>query len=186
MSDWRSDLKMLQRRPPSKNIMQTIINVMSSDTDDRAAAILAGSLVEVSLVGPIALITRRQEHIEQDFWRTGAPHRWFANKIIKAASLGIIGPQTTSNLEVIRLVRNAFAHSLSEIEFTTPEVERACSQLTLSRNAEFFVTGEPTRKARYRYCYACDAVFRGLLAYVLLPWVAGSGWPEPPTQPILP
>jgi hypothetical protein len=46
MSDWQSDLKMLQRRPPSKNIMHTIINVMSSDTDDRAAAILAGSLVE--------------------------------------------------------------------------------------------------------------------------------------------
>jgi hypothetical protein len=54
----------------------------------------------------------------------------FAYKISKAEGLGLIGSQTTSNLEVIRLVRNAFAHSLSEIEFTTPEVERACSLLS--------------------------------------------------------
>jgi hypothetical protein len=47
--------------------MQTIINVMSSDTDDRAAAILVGSLVEASLNGPIAFITRPPTNGEE-YW----------------------------------------------------------------------------------------------------------------------
>lgn len=185
MSDWQSDLKMLQRRPPSKNVMQTIINVMSSDTDDRAAAILAAALVETSLIGPIALTTRNEAWIKKLFWKRFARWDTFDKRIKEAERLGLIGPQTTSNLEVIRLVRNAFAHSLSEIEFTTPEVERACSVLKLIR-PELLATPEPTRQARYHYCYACDAVFQAMIAYVGVPWATGTGRPGPPARPVLP
>jgi hypothetical protein len=185
MSEWQSDLKMLQRRPPSKNIMQTIINVMSSDTDDRAAAILAATFVETSLIGPIAIITGNEAEIEKHFWKRRGRWSNFDSRIKEATNLGIVGPQTTSNLDIIRLVRNAFAHSLSEIEFTTPEVERACSVLKLIR-PELLATPEPRRQARYHYCYACYEVFQAMIAYVGLPWVAGSGRPAPPARPVLP
>ena len=185
MSDWQSDLKMLQRRPPSKNIMQTIINVMSSDTDDRATAILVATLPEVSLIGPIAYSTRREAMIEEGFWCDRAPYRHFNNRISKAASVGLIGSKTTSNLDIIRRVRNAFAHSLSEIEFTTPEVERACSLLKPIR-PELLATPEPTRQARYHYCYACHEVFQAMITYVGVPWATGTGWSGRPAQPVLP
>jgi hypothetical protein len=122
MPDWQSDLKMLQRKPPSKNIAQTIINVMSNDTDDRAAAILAGSLVETSLIGPIAIITGNEAEIEKLFWKRSGRWSTFDSRIKEAANLGIVGRQTTSNLEVIRLVRNAFAHSLSESSSQLPKL----------------------------------------------------------------
>jgi hypothetical protein len=184
MSDWQSDLKMLQRRPPSKNIMQTIINVMSSDTDDRAAAILAAALVETSLIGPVALATRNEARIKKLFWKPFARWNTFEKRIKEAECVRLIGPQTKNNLDIIRLVRNAFAHSLSEIDFTTPEVERACS-LKLIR-PELLAAPEPTRQARYHYCYACHEVFQAMIAYVGVPWATGTGWPGRPAQPVLP
>jgi hypothetical protein len=95
---------------------------MSSDTDDRAAAILAGSLVETSLIGPIAIITGNEAEIEKLFWKRSGRWSTFDSRIKEAANLGIVGRQTTSNLEVIRLVRNAFAHSLSESSSQLPKL----------------------------------------------------------------
>jgi hypothetical protein len=146
MSDWQSDLKMLQRKPPSKNILQTITNVMAGDTDDRATAILAAALVETSLIGPIAIISGNEAEIERHFWKRSGRWSTFDRRIKEAANLGIIGPQTTSNLDIIRGVRNAFAHSLSEVHFTTPEVERACSLLKLIR-PELLATPETATPA---------------------------------------
>jgi hypothetical protein len=186
MSDWKDDLGKLKRRPPSQNILQTILNVMASNADDRSVAILAGSLVEVSLIGPIALSIQRPANIEEDFWHDRAPYRTFNNKIVKAKSLEITGPQATANLEVIRLVRNTFAHSLSDLEFAMPEIARACARLILSNNAEFFVSQETIRAARYRYCRACDVVFRVMFNFVALQWITGSGLPGRPSQPLLP
>jgi hypothetical protein len=166
MTDWVDDLDKLKRRPPSKNIAQTIVRVMVSASDDRTTAILAAALVETSLIGPIALVTR-SPYLEKEFW---LPRRLlsldFKDRIGKASAVGLIGPNTTNNLEVIRHVRNAFAYSLSEIEFTTPEVERACALLTPPPKKDRYATPEPTIEPRYRYCIACDAVFQAMLLYV--------------------
>jgi hypothetical protein len=76
-----------------------------------------------------------------------------------------IGVRTKSNLDVIRTVRNAFAHSMIEVTFTILPVATACGMLALSEDAKFFVEQETERKSRWQYCYACDAIFRVLLEH---------------------
>jgi hypothetical protein len=188
MADWMADLEKLKQRPPSKNVKKTIINVMVGPSDDRTAALLAAALVDASLVRPIAVAARPPNAQEIRISQTLLSSD-FAAKIKKAFTHKLIGPNTKKNLEVIKEVRNAFAHSFSEIEFTTPEVERACAMLTLPPNKTFYVdpAEEPKREGRYRYCIACDAVFQAMLHYIGVPWATGSGWPSgPPTQPLLP
>lgn len=104
MTDWVDDLDKLKRRPPSKNVAQTIVRVMVSASDDRTTAILAAALVETSLIGPIALVTR-SPNLEKEFW---LPRRLlsldFKDRISKASAVGPIGPNTTNNLEVIDML----------------------------------------------------------------------------------
>jgi hypothetical protein len=189
MSKWKTALRALSQKSPSKDIAQTILNTMRSEADDRTTAIVAAAFVEVSLVGPIAQITgiSGQKAITELFWDRESLFATFSRKIEGATLLRVIGAETASNLEVIRHVRNAFAHSLSDVSFTTPEVERACARLTLSSKADFFVAQEQKRKTRYRYCYACDGVFRPLLNYVAAPFVTGTPRPAGlPSRPVLP
>jgi hypothetical protein len=88
-------------------------------------------------------------------------------------------------LRVIRLVRNVFAHAMVEVTFTTPEIVAACHEIVLSPNAQFFVDQESQREIRYRFCYGCDPVFRGLLGFLARPFIFGTP-PIKPSQPILP
>jgi hypothetical protein len=188
MADWKDDLDKLKQRPPSKNVAKTIINVMVGPSDDRTTALLAAALVEASLIRPIAVAARSPNAQEVRVSRTLLSSD-FAAKIKKAFAHGLIGPATKKNLEVIKDVRNAFAHSFSEIEFTTPEVERACVMLTPPHDKAVYIdpAKNSKREVRYRYCIACDSVFQAMLHYVGVSWATGSGWPSgPPAQPLLP
>ena len=193
MADWKDDfetlkddLDKLKQKPPSENVKKTIMNVMIGPSDDRTTALLAAALVDASLIRPIA-VAARSPNVEE-IRVSGLLSSPFAEKIKKAFTHGLIGPETKKNLEVIKEVRNAFAHSLSDIEFRTAEIERSCAMLTAPPNKAFYVdpAEEPQREARYRYCIACDAVFQAMLLYVGIPWATGSGWPGPPAQPLLP
>jgi hypothetical protein len=187
MTEWLDDLEKLKLRPPSKNVTKTIMNVMVGTSDDRTAALLPAALVDTSLIRPIAAAARPPNAQELRVSETLLSSD-FSAKIKKAFAHGLIGPDTKKNLEVIKEVRNAFAHSLSEIEFATPEVERACAMLTPPPNMAFYVdpAENPQRGARYRYCIVCDAVFQAMLLYVGVPWTTGSGWPGRPAEPLLP
>lgn len=62
----------------------------------------------------------------------GAPLRDFGSKIRLSYALGIIGAKAKADLDLIRHIRNTFAHSRAELTFELPEVADACALLTLS------------------------------------------------------
>jgi hypothetical protein len=43
--------------------------------------------------------------------------------------MGIINAQTKAELDRIRLIRNTFAHGISEISFDTPEIRNECEHI---------------------------------------------------------
>ncbi len=45
--------------------------------------------------------------------------------------MGIIGPTTRFDLDIIRTLRNEFAHSRASFSFETPEVRAVCDQLKI-------------------------------------------------------
>src|SRR5580704_19143533 len=55
------------------------------------------------------------------------------NKVRVANAVGLITDETRSSLEVIRRIRNAFAHAMVPISFKTREVLNACSLLTVPK-----------------------------------------------------
>jgi hypothetical protein len=184
MTGWEDGLLKLMREPPSDRIKQAILDIMRSSADDRSAALTVAALADTGImVGIVAVL--RPNDINSLFWNKNAKHNTFDKRITKAGSLGLIGTETSKNLKVIRLVRNAFAHSMTEVAFTTPEIEAACALLTLSKNAQFFCDREDEHRTRYRYCYACNTIFRGLLGYAVARWITHSPAGRP-TQPILP
>jgi hypothetical protein len=53
----------------------------------------------------------------------------FSAKIITAYALGDIGPVTRSDLDLVRFMRNEFAHSRKPMTFETAEVIAVCAHL---------------------------------------------------------
>jgi hypothetical protein len=86
---------------------------------------------------------------------------------------------------IVRNIRNVFAHAMVDIKFATPEISEACNMLNLDKHLVQFSKGE--HEMRYRFCYACDNVFRGLLNWAIMPRTLGiSPVPAKPVQPVLP
>jgi hypothetical protein len=55
----------------------------------------------------------------------------FSSKIILAYALKLIGRITKSDLDLIRFLRNEFAHSRMPFDFKTPEVRAVCDRLKI-------------------------------------------------------
>ena len=185
MSTWEDGLRRLYRATPSQDIQSTVINIMRGPADDRSAALAAAAMADTGLMAGILAVPPQPKGVEALFWAKKAKYPTFDKRIRKATQLGLIGPQTEKNLRVIRLVRNVFAHAMVEVTFTTPEIVAACHEIVLSPNAQFFVDQESQREIRYRFCYGCDPVFRGLLGFLARPFIFGTP-PIKPSQPILP
>jgi hypothetical protein len=97
---------------------------------DREAAILATSMIDRAL--EFALIEKFVELTEaqkEAIFEGMGPLSSFSAKIKLAHALGVAGDQAKSDLERIRKIRNAFAHSFAPITFDTPEVSVLCARI---------------------------------------------------------
>ena len=92
---------------------------------DRAAAILYGTLTENALVGLVA----KQMRPDLDASTRSELFDTFERKIALAYALRLIGPLSRRDLDLIRLIRNAFAHCRRPIDFKLREVMDACAAL---------------------------------------------------------
>src|SRR5262249_41828781 len=54
-----------------------------------------------------------------------------ASKVIVAYALQLIGPITRGDLDLVRFLRNEFAHSRIPFNFTTPEVRALCDRFRI-------------------------------------------------------
>lgn len=186
MTGWEEALRELIKEPPSERIRHAVIDIMRSKADDRSAALTVSALTETGIIAGITTVLQpKAEDVGPLFWNKKAKHGSFNQRIREAVRLGLIGTETSRNLDVIRQVRNAFAHSMIKVTFTTPAIEAACDTLKVPQNAQSSVHSENARKTRYRYCYACDAIFRGLLGNSVARWITGTAGNKP-SQPILP
>lgn len=178
--DWESALRNLTRKPPDEGSKNAVLNSMIGNDSDRAAALVMTSFVESSLPIGIILVLgiNDQANIKKLFLERGILAT-FEARAQMATLLGIFGPEAQENLKVIRLVRNAFAHSMVDINFTTKEIDRACNRLTLSKNDDFFVrrlkeSNEKEKTNRTTFGYACDSIYQSMLFLGLNRILTGS------------
>lgn len=121
--------KLLKARPYFIPVFQDLAN--PERHDDRSAALVASTLLEHSLEEAISsrLAPMPPEQLEALFQgdqeREGVFQSFYA-KIWMAYALGVFGPETLSDLNSIRAIRNLFAHSPLTVTFGTKEVEDCC------------------------------------------------------------
>ena len=126
-----SDLKRLSRESPG--IVDAIMGPeYLKASDDRAAAIIVSTHLEDQLK---ELILSKMIHLTQteigELFVGDSPLATFGAKVHLAYALGLIGKLSRQDLNLVRLIRNAFAHARKPIQFNTNEVATACEKLTL-------------------------------------------------------
>ncbi|GEM_PF-3151449 len=101
--------------------------------DDRTVAIITATVLEQSLeVGIISKLRPLNATDERAvFFGESAPLNSLSQKITMGYALGLFGAQARSDMNIIRSVRNTFAHSRLTLTFKEPEVVEACRFITL-------------------------------------------------------
>lgn len=121
------------RRNPN-DLWRDISSPLAEHATDQTIALVFGAAVEQSL--EIAIAThfvldedscRRMFNDPNDM----APIATFATKISMGYALGIYEKHIRDELKLIKAIRNAFAHSAAEIDFSDDRIAKACNELWL-------------------------------------------------------
>ncbi len=126
-------LQKLIDQEPTRTIIFPLIKEIKQTRSDRGAAILVSSFVENMLQTALTNQLRIKHKHKRSVFGINGPLGSFRNKIIMSYTLTMIGKETYNNLEIIRLVRNAFAHSKITISFKTEEIKNMCELLILPK-----------------------------------------------------
>lgn len=122
--------KLSKKTPDEEEIYRLVANLVNEA--DRVAAIVAASFLERAIKDAIVSRLKRQDEetlgkLFEDS-RSG-PLATFDAKIRMAYALGIFGPITKHDFDLIRRIRNTFAHSITDVSFDADEVKKAVASL---------------------------------------------------------
>lgn len=125
----RSELRKLSYREASRDDIEEFRRQINHETNDRGACILMATNVELALSSAIFRVLEWDEETRDRLTSDEGPIATFSQKVHLGRALRIYGPDTYHNLDYIRLIRNAFAHSHVPISFETDEVRNAVALL---------------------------------------------------------
>jgi hypothetical protein len=127
----RNELKKLMREvPEGETLLRILIDLMDDPekedpAKDRNAAITGAAFMEHALRKAISthLITDPidPQH-DYLFESDDAPFKNFSARIKLARALGIINKTDYDQIEIIRNIRNVFAHTINTVTFSTPQI----------------------------------------------------------------
>lgn len=122
-----------------------VIEGLAHDTD-RAAAIIAGSIVDVRLTAAIRHRFRRDVKIEGELFRSSGALGSFNAKIDIAYLMGIFSRAAHADAHLIRDIRNSFAHDLSIKDFKSASIrDRSMNLKLIETHAKQTVAGAPNQ-----------------------------------------
>lgn len=141
-SSFTSLRKLAGQHPDSLQFMDLLLDLIN-EHNDRARVLAGVSLLDGALQQLLLtkLIVPDKEGTSYLFG-PGAPLRPFSTKIKLGFALSLYGPLTLADLEAIREVRNAFAHTMQPMDFKTPEVINVTKRINLLKR--FVEEGGPT------------------------------------------
>jgi hypothetical protein len=107
---------------------QKAIERLAKDSD-RAAAIVAATIVEIGLTKAIQNQFHPDEAIQRNLFRPSGALGSFGTKIDLAFVLGIYSADARRDLVTMKDVRNAFAHHLDIVDFDSQRIRGLCFNL---------------------------------------------------------
>ena len=126
-------LRAITRADPTFAHVEALEQELYASPSDRSAVVMFGSFIETHLERYLA--SKMRDGLNSDdrqrlFDGSGVAAT-FSSKIILAYAFKLIGSITRHDLDLIRHLRNDFAHSRMPISFETPEVRAVCDQLQI-------------------------------------------------------
>jgi DNA-binding MltR family transcriptional regulator len=98
--------------------------------EDRALAILLATQLEETLQDYLLFKMVPLNKTElRGLFNHSAPLATFSGKNEIAYAFRLIGPATYKDIDAVRAIRNAFAHTWKDMTFQTPEVAAVCASL---------------------------------------------------------
>jgi len=174
-------LSQLTRQDPTPEHFSEFMGQVNAEKNDRGAAILLACNAEIALRYAIRRQLTTTEDAEAILFRFGGPLRSFEAKIRVGYAMGLYREQTKNNLDCIRSVRNAFAHSVIPIRFDTLQVKAVCDLMTMPEIMPPRAVDPPTglpqpipgsTTTRQRFQRICEAVSHNI--FLLGVHIAGA------------
>jgi DNA-binding MltR family transcriptional regulator len=109
-----------------------VLAELNQGASDRAVGIIAASLVEIHLTQLIKAAFIREvklgdkETVQEFIFRSTGPLGAFAAKTRLAYLMGMISPEAFKDLEIMREIRNRFAHRTDVGSFSHQEISSRC------------------------------------------------------------
>ncbi|WP_315764280.1 hypothetical protein [Bradyrhizobium sp. SZCCHNR2009] len=123
------DLRKLSQQPMAQEHFAEMREQAFGEKNDRGACLLFAANLENALDAAITSWCFTPSEDVSGYFQGDGIFGTFSRKIASARAKRIIGPITTSNLTVIRHVRNAFAHAKIPIDFETLQISAICEDL---------------------------------------------------------
>jgi hypothetical protein len=132
-------------------------SISDSSTSDRTLAIRASAFVEHQLLDLLLIAMREmnEDEIEKLFFKQNATLATFSARTDIARAFDLITTSQRQNMDIIRHVRNTFAHAIIDIAFSHPLISAECDKLA--------VIGEGANTPRAKYVYATHELALDLL-----------------------
>jgi hypothetical protein len=126
-------LRAITRADPTFAHVEALEQELYASPSDRSAVVMFGSFIETHLERYLASKMRDALNSDdrQRLFDGNGVAATFSSKIILAYAFKLIGSITRHDLDLIRHLRNDFAHSRMPISFETPEVRAVCDQLQI-------------------------------------------------------
>jgi len=113
------------------DLEQELYGTAEHAPSDRAVAILLGAFAETALERYLRFWKGQDLSADEQRSLFGydGPLAGFKAKVERGYSFGLFGDVTKNDLEIIRVVRNGFAHCRKNLKFATPETAEMCAHL---------------------------------------------------------
>ncbi len=120
------------RQEPTRGEMLHVFAEIGCEQNPRAAALGTAVMVEVGVSSMLrARLWIKDDDADNELFGSAGPIATFSQKIKMAEAMRIIGPATRANLDRVREIRNAFAHTHRDLTFETPAVVTVCDKMTI-------------------------------------------------------
>jgi hypothetical protein len=117
-----------------KKVTEDVIDfrrVITKETD-RGCALFATSYLDKALSDLLYCVLAYDKRIENDLFEGNAPLASFSARIKMAFYLGKISKVERRDLDLLRKIRNEFAHSANAIGFENEKIKIQCGKLLFS------------------------------------------------------
>lgn len=131
-----------KKLPPAQTAdLAGMANRLAGESD-RGAALTVAAWVDDALGALLKAYLVQDAKVIEEMFKQMAPLSSFSAKIKAAYLVGLIDRRQFDNLDTIRVIRNDFAHSRTDVTFEDQSVNARCLNLMFRNVAE--ASGQPT------------------------------------------